>query len=421
MDWSLVLKVVPLLGIPGLVGAWVWGGLAGAVPPAPMVARAIHHRLLRWRGRPVADVKAGQYHLILCGLDGDDVREGTLRLLQHALDPTEYPMLHVTLAGRRIRRDPQDRERVAAAAAADRALRDYRADLVLWGEVVKQGDSLRLFLRGAGKQETQVLVFDKGLAKERPDAALGTVVCAVALSQVAPVTQEAGRYLAARLWPVVGRLEALLRDPRLIQEAERGALHHALGAALSVIGNQAGDEAALRWAVAAYDAALGERTRNRVPLDWAATQNKLGAALSTLGERGDDAALRRAVAAFGAALEERTRDRVPLAWATTQNNFGNALRTLGECGDEAALRRAVAAFEAALEERTRDRVPLDWATTQNYRGNALRTLGERGDDAALRRAVAAYEAALEVFRQFDAPAYVGMAERNLARASLPPG
>ena len=36
------------------------------------------------------------------------------------------------------------------------------------------------------------------------------------------------------------------------------------------------------------------------------------------------------MAAYRAALEERTRERVPLDWATTQNNLGNALRALGE-------------------------------------------------------------------------------------------
>jgi hypothetical protein len=42
------------------------------------------------------------------------------------------------------------------------------------------------------------------------------------------------------------------------------------------------------------------------------------------------ARLEEAVAAFRAALEERTRDRVPLDWATTQNNLGHALRALGK-------------------------------------------------------------------------------------------
>ena len=41
------------------------------------------------------------------------------------------------------------------------------------------------------------------------------------------------------------------------------------------------------------------------------------------------ARLDEAVAAFRAALEERTRERVPLDWAGTQNNLGNALSMLG--------------------------------------------------------------------------------------------
>jgi Tetratricopeptide repeat len=36
------------------------------------------------------------------------------------------------------------------------------------------------------------------------------------------------------------------------------------------------------------------------------------------------------VAACRAALQEQTQKRVPLDWAATQNNLGNALRTLGE-------------------------------------------------------------------------------------------
>jgi Tetratricopeptide repeat len=99
----------------------------------------------------------------------------------------------------------------------------------------------------------------------------------------------------------------------------------------------------------------------------------------------------------------------------TQNSLGNALRALGERGDNAALPQAVATYRAALEERTRDRTPLQWAITQNSLGNALRALGERGDDAALPQAVAAYRAALDVFRGFQVPRFISVAERNLSR------
>jgi hypothetical protein len=74
----------------------------------------------------------------------------------------------------------------AGAGRAGRVLCALGGDAVLWGEVPKQGEGLRFFLRGAGRQETQTLVFDKGFAKERPDIALGPVLAAVALSQIEP-------------------------------------------------------------------------------------------------------------------------------------------------------------------------------------------------------------------------------------------
>ena len=52
---------------------------------------------------------------------------------------------------------------------------------------------------------------------------------------------------------------------------------------------------------------------------------------AVLGERESGTArLEEAVSVYRAALQERTRERVPLDWATTQNNLGIALRMLGE-------------------------------------------------------------------------------------------
>src|SRR6185437_13965070 len=154
---------------------------------------------------------------------------------------------------------------------------------------------------------------------------------------------------------------------------ERGAAQNDLGNALQTLGGRESGTARLEEAVAAYRAALEERTRERVPLDWAMTQTNLGAALQTLGGRESGTArLEEAVVAYREALEEWTRERVPLDWATTQNNLGNALQTLGEReSGTARLEEAVAAYRAALTERTRERVPLDWATTQNNLGIAL--------------------------------------------------
>jgi tetratricopeptide (TPR) repeat protein len=71
--------------------------------------------------------------------------------------------------------------------------------------------------------------------------------------------------------------------------------------------------------------------------------------LETRGTRGGPARLEEAVAAYRAALQESTRERVPLQWAGTQVKLGNALRVLGECeSGTARLEEAVEAYDAAL-------------------------------------------------------------------------
>ena len=86
----------------------------------------------------------------------------------------------------------------------------------------------------------------------------------------------------------------------------------------------------------------------------------LGTALARLGEREiGTGKLEEAVAAYRAALQERTRERVPLGWAMTQNNLGNALRVLGERESGTGKLEAVAAYRACLAVTTTV-WPPDW-------------------------------------------------------------
>jgi tetratricopeptide (TPR) repeat protein len=121
--------------------------------------------------------------------------------------------------------------------------------------------------------------------------------------------------------------------------------------ALRQQGDEFGDNPALADAIDRYRALLKHRTRERVPLEWAAAQTDLGIALTMLGERESGTArLEEAVAAHRAALQEYTRERVPLDWAETQDNLGSALRTLGErTHDRAKLEEARKAVDAAFE------------------------------------------------------------------------
>jgi tetratricopeptide (TPR) repeat protein len=85
-----------------------------------------------------------------------------------------------------------------------------------------------------------------------------------------------------------------------------------------------------------------------------------------LGERESGTShLEEAVAAYREALKERTRDRVPLDWALTQNNLGIALTNLGErVAETALLEEALASYNQALDVLTAESAP-------HYRSMAL--------------------------------------------------
>ncbi|MBT6191663.1 MAG: tetratricopeptide repeat protein [Tateyamaria sp.] len=143
-----------------------------------------------------------------------------------------------------------------------------------------------------------------------------------------------------------------------------------------------------------------------------AALNNLGIALATLGERDSGTErLEQAVEAFQQALKEYTRDRVPLDWAATQKNLGTALQTLGaRDSDTDRLEQAVEAYQQALKERTRDRVPLDWAMTRYNWAITELTLFEKTAQAAhLDRAQDLLRTAAAEFAAAGASHYVDMA------------
>lgn len=82
-----------------------------------------------------------------------------------------------------------------------------------------------------------------------------------------------------------------------------------------------------------FSEALGLIRRERSPLAWGRMQHNLGCALfqAALARQSKNAAdnLTAAVAAFETALEERQRSRLPLDWAITTANLAAALVALG--------------------------------------------------------------------------------------------
>ena len=93
-----------------------------------------------------------------------------------------------------------------------------------------------------------------------------------------------GRVLETGLNDVTEKIGALL-EGGAVESARRASLHMARGAALATLGERERGTERLEQAVTAFTEALKERTRKRVPLDWASTQSNLGRAIQILSER----------------------------------------------------------------------------------------------------------------------------------------
>ena len=118
-------------------------------------------------------------------------------------------------------------------------------------------------------------------------------------------------------------------------------------------------------------------------------------------EKGDNEALKQSIAAYDDALKEFTRERVPFDWAGTQNNLGLALKSLGEReSGTARLEQAVAAYDEALKEYTRERAPLQWASSQHGLATTLAALAERRKSAkTMEQALTCMRGAAEVYQE----------------------
>ena len=259
-----------------------------------------------------------------------------------------------------------------------------------------------------------IRLYDKGIAQAVLTHNVDTA-CDYELKKIAiDVSETAAQFGALRrvqgVWYERGRDKGLNFDlevaialahkscSRASDADQRGGAQNDLGIALAILGERQSDPQRLNEAVDAYRAALEERTQDRVPLDWAMTQNNLGAALG-LGERESD--LNEAVAPRG--LKNVTQDRVPLDWAATQNNLGAALQAQRESDPQRLKGRLLccprrihtgsgAARLGHDPEQPRLRTP-----EADTRGARLGHDPVSSDPQRLNEAVDAYRAALEEY------------------------
>jgi hypothetical protein len=314
IEWGLVLKI--------------------AEPALRLIGGPLYDRYLKYKIRRDIRGGSGEKISILIARLADDtptdsfrttVYETIRRDLGDAVELTNWPDIQVLGDGHEYDIERQAFEKAQAL------LKERKCDLLVSGRVKgRSADSTVISLRftvaeSSGQSPENYKLTETFDLPADFVVHLGAAISARVMMSAAPAVHMSSHYLVPLMRATAERLEPIINRLNPSFDAEtRGSLLSNYALVLSSIGLQAGSNSSLLQAIAAFHATLQEYTRERVPLDWAMTQNNLGNTLAILGERESDTArLQEAVGAHRAALQEYTRERTPLDWAMTQNNLGN--------------------------------------------------------------------------------------------------
>jgi hypothetical protein len=412
------------------------------------------------------------YTVLVAAMNGDNADGAASLALYKILDA--HPTLKVKPLPRPFQLD--NLEDLAQATAlqtnARHAIADENADLLVWGDVGKDGYRLRLTTinppdeeragtfglstrielplalsdiqsallqaacLAAGEAQTEV---QRAAVRRLLPAAASPLEAAVAKP---PVSWSMGQqrsllFVYGHVCAVCGQVVAPSQAGEWFQKAvsaykaaekrlgrtdpawESALIHKALAAALTVWAERSKDQARdlLEQAVPQWRMAGEGLNRATMPQEWAAAQTRLGVALYRLDLlTGDTELLRESIQVLQAALQVHTKAEYPQRWADLMNVIAQVLEVYGDqLKNPAVLQRAIDACHLVLEVRTRERTPLAWAATRNTLGSTLFLMDRHGGGIDhLTDAEQVLSEALEVFTLHGAKGPAQVAARNLA-------
>jgi tetratricopeptide (TPR) repeat protein len=189
---------------------------------------------------------------------------------------------------------PEEMEKTGHKQAQE-YLEKTGAHVLIWGRVIKtSGQSLPKLYWTASKELRQAKTYGRYQPTEKLSLPaifwedLTEILRLLITTQYAEFYASQGRYVGNQIKPFIEKVRRVLegseKRPGWNQEA-RAQTRAILGNSLLILGEESGENQPLEEAVQAYQEALKEFIRERVPLDWAMTQDNLGNALHTLGER----------------------------------------------------------------------------------------------------------------------------------------
>ncbi|MGD2133358.1 MAG: tetratricopeptide repeat protein [Maricaulaceae bacterium] len=461
---AIAVGLVAVLVIDLFLGAprWAWGG-----------GRSFLRRRREAKSKKIAaELRATsgpQFAVLIAPFKKD--RRGELgELVDRALNRYAAPFLFDRQI--KVEEAPLDLAGPNAGQTARNWVKDFGADLLIWGEAgAGEGALHRLYFLTAKTVAAMEPVQEIRLAapREHDDhERLAAGVAYIFARMALPAAREADRYRVEKLQPLLDSLGALAHDPPsgLGAAFEQVLRRDAATIALSV-GRRRKDADELRRASRLRVRILAEIDRAREPVDWAFARADLGRVHLALGQLElDDKRLAAAADAFEDAITElggephrpdrarayldlarATHERAALAepearYADAARHYRSALKAAPEddprflddarsglarvlhslaemTGDEGALTQAIEAYRDARTDRMRAVDPERWALLCHRMGDALSTLAaKRGEAKYYERAIATYEEALKERHRDSAPLDWMTTWRQLGHALL---
>ena len=267
----------------GVLAAWLKGFLRQFLPPPQRVWLVITNF---FEAKPPR-LEDG-FRFVLCWLE-NDTSGGGANTVEQAFSGIEC--VELVRSARIVKASgAANKWRPAMRKGARRVLDEWNADLAVVGLVKGSGKALSLWFvpregDGTLRRADRPYELENVTLQEEFHEDLRAQLAAEALRAVAPLAdaEVRGQVLEKGLTDATGKLAILLEGDTITKPERRAALSLAYGDALATLGERESGPERLKEAVAAYTEALKEYTRERVPLDWAMTQNNLGTAFATLG------------------------------------------------------------------------------------------------------------------------------------------
>ena len=257
---------VALLGLV-VLGGWTQGFLNQFLPSPQRIWLATKNQF-----HPPPPATDERFRFVLCWLENDEKGENT-RIVGNAFQ--RITGVKLFRSAREVKAEgAADEWRPAMEKQAREELDRWGGDVAIVGRVDVDKQALSVWFvpqKGEGTLNFgNNITYPLEQGKIQPDFRehLGTQIAGLAFTAVAPLanTEVRGGILTTGLLEAVGQLGRLLEGNLVTDANLRATLQEAYGNALTTLGERKGNQERLEEAVTAYQAALEERTRERVPL-----------------------------------------------------------------------------------------------------------------------------------------------------------